>query len=170
MRKVYFSGFESVFLKSAYASERYALICAKYGFESLFPVDGNRLKEYNGRPIATLMEQNQAVFRYNTQKIDAADVVIVHLDSFYRICTINTAFEAGYAFSKGKKVIGCLNAGETFNGCLVYNNNEYIVGCTDQPANLMVASAMSYIIQGSMEDCLEQILGKIDILDGDVIE
>ena len=46
------------------------------------------------------------MFSENLSKIDSSNIVIANLGYSYELCTNNTAFEIGYAFSKHKRIIG----------------------------------------------------------------
>lgn len=100
MQKIYLAGPE-VFLPNALeVGNAHKRLCAKYGYEGLFPLDntiiGNDLKE-----IA------EAIRLANQRMIQRCDIVIANLSPFRGPePDSGTAWEVGYAQGLGKKVLG----------------------------------------------------------------
>ena len=169
MRKIYIAGFNTSLPEVWSLSNKYKILCAKYGCKAVFPTTVDQIRKEEGRTFNTPLEEAQAIFRANLQKLDSADTIIANLDyygNFY--ATSDTIFEMGYAYSKNKQIIG-------------YYSHEYQAGyyalrgvitdqCTSEfgrPTNLMVACATSIIIQGDFEDCLELVLNGGSNYDGE---
>lgn len=79
-------------------------LCARYGFEGLFPLDQSVPAE-----ITSPAEQAHWIYRANIALIQRADAVLANLD-FFRgpEPDSGTCFECGYAIALGKPVYGYL--------------------------------------------------------------
>ncbi|MGQ3671686.1 nucleoside 2-deoxyribosyltransferase [Xanthobacter sp. TB0136] len=100
--KLYLAGPE-VFLDDARAQGRRKLdLCRAYGFEGLFPLDGEPVMEGAG--------MSAAIFFANLDMIRAADAIVANLTPFRGLSADpGTAFELGYGFASGKTVAAYSN-------------------------------------------------------------
>ncbi len=100
--KLYLAGPE-VFLDDAIAQgKRKVDLCRAYGFEGLFPLDGEPVMEGAG--------MSAAIFSANLDMIRMADAVLANLTPFRGVSADpGTAFELGYGFALGKKVAAYSN-------------------------------------------------------------
>lgn len=101
-RKLYLAG-PDVFRADAVAhGEALKALCARYGFEGLYPLDNALPKQ-----LAEPREQAAWIYRANIGLIERADAVLANLN-FFRGAEPDsgTAFEVGYATALGKPVYG----------------------------------------------------------------
>ena len=78
-------------------------LCARYGFEGLFPLDAQVAGHTTGDPL----DAARWIYRADLGLLDAADAVLANLD-FFRGAEPDsgTCFEVGYAIARGKPVYG----------------------------------------------------------------
>lgn len=83
-------------------------LCARYGFEGLFPLDAQVAGQATGDPLDTA----RWIYRADVGLLDAADAVLANLD-FFRGAEPDsgTCFEVGYAIARGKPVYGYVPEG-----------------------------------------------------------
>ena len=154
MKKVFFIGFNETLFR------HFAIVCAKYEFEAVFPTSREDAIIKNEGPFKDLLSEMRAIFSSDIKRIDSAEYVIANLNIFNGICTNDTAFMVGYAFAKHKRVVGhaganLLDLSGSFmdqTPCSVEEKQAH------QPASRMVAGATSVIIKGGIEACLETFL------------
>ena len=104
-RKLYLAG-PDVFRADAVAhGEALKALCARYGFEGLYPLDNALPKQ-----LAEPREQAAWIYRANIGLIERADAVLANLN-FFRGAEPDsgTAFEVGYALALGKPVYAYLS-------------------------------------------------------------
>jgi len=104
IKTVYLAG-PDVFRPDANArGEALKELCARYGFEGLFPLDQSVPAD-----ITSPAEQAHWIYRANIALIQRADAVLANLD-FFRgpEPDSGTCFECGYAIALGKPVYGYL--------------------------------------------------------------
>ena len=153
MKKVFFIGFNETLFR------HFAIVCAKYELEAVFPTSREDVIVKNNGPFKDLLSEMRAIFSSDIKRVDSAEYVIANLNIFNGICTNDTSFTVGYAFAKHKRVVGHAGAtlfdlGESFmdqTPCSAEEKQAY------QPASRMVAGATSVIIKGSIEACLEAL-------------
>ncbi len=100
--ELYLAG-PDVFRADAVAhGEALKALCARYGFEGLYPLDNALPKQ-----LAEPREQAAWIYRANIGLIERADAVLANLN-FFRGAEPDsgTAFEVGYATALGKPVYG----------------------------------------------------------------
>ncbi len=99
MLKIYLAG-PDVFETDAIAQgKQLKILCQKYGFEGLFPLDN----EIAGG--ATLYETAKTIREANIKLIETCDIVMANLNPFRGLePDSGTVYEVGYAAALGKKV------------------------------------------------------------------
>jgi nucleoside 2-deoxyribosyltransferase len=110
MKKVYLAG-PQVFLKDPMsAAQSLKEICAMYGFEGLFPLDGQlELKDMGS------IQKAIAIYHADILLIDKADFLVADMTPFRGASMdVGTAFEMGYAVAQGKPVFGYSHDGHTY--------------------------------------------------------
>lgn len=108
--RIYLAGPE-VFLRNAVEiGQRKKDLCAKYGFEGVFPLDTDI--EFEGKsPRGAGLYISGA----NERLIDGCDVLVANMTPFRGpSMDVGTAFEMGYAKALGLKVCGYTNESELF--------------------------------------------------------
>lgn len=110
MKKIYLAGPE-VFLKNAVEmGELKKQLCAKYGFEGLFPLD-NEIDF----PTDDLSAIGLEISRANEALIQQADIVIANMTPFRGASAdVGTAYEMGFAKALGKPVYAYTNDSRLF--------------------------------------------------------
>ncbi len=103
MWSIYLAGPE-VFLPDAHVvGERKKALCTAYGFEGLFPLDGEMTPDPHGRV-------DQAIYRACVDQIRRADIGICNLTPFRGASAdAGTVFELGLMVGLGKPVFGYTN-------------------------------------------------------------
>lgn len=102
--KLYLAGPE-VFLDDAREIGRRKLeLCADFGFQGLFPIDGEPLLADTAGALA------RAIFVNNLALMRSADAIVANLTPFRGVSADpGTAFEVGFAFALGKPVAAYSN-------------------------------------------------------------
>ncbi len=108
--RVYLAGPE-VFLPNAKeVGEQKKALCRQYGFEGVFPLDGEA--QTDGK---TPKEVGLCISAANESLIRTCDVVVANLTPFRGISAdVGTAFEVGFAHALGKKVYAYTNIATPF--------------------------------------------------------
>lgn len=103
--KIYLAGPEVFHRDAVGIGQKKRALCAKYGFEGLYPIDADA-----GPPRGDKSEQSLLIFKKNVDLLDAADACIANLSPFKGIdADPGAAWELGYAFAKGKALYGYTN-------------------------------------------------------------
>lgn len=103
IQSLYLAG-PDIFRPDAVArGEQLKALCARHGFEGLFPLDAQVAGHATGDPLETA----RWIYRADIGLLDAADAVLANLD-FFRGAEPDsgTCFEVGYAIARGKPVYG----------------------------------------------------------------
>jgi nucleoside 2-deoxyribosyltransferase len=101
MRKLYLAGPEVFASDAVEIGHAKRAICARYGFEGLFPLDNQIAAQASPR------ETGLAIFRANRDMIRSADLVIANLTPFRGLSADpGTVWEIGFAAGLGIPVIG----------------------------------------------------------------
>ncbi len=151
MRKIYIAG-PDVFAPNAYEiGEKYKQICAKYGFEGLYPLDGSGGEDLTAREI----------FVANQDRIKLADIVIANLNPFRGYCMDDgTAWEIGYACGLRKAVYGYVSDMRSLRERIGdHDLDGFAVENFNYPVNLMIMESITAIVQGGFEDCFCWLVG-----------
>lgn len=164
MKRIYISGFD-VFSDDAFIiGEKYKMLCLKYGFAGLYPLDSEEKPDSPDREY-TKTEKAIHIFYKNLEMIEEADAVIANLNNFRGNCIDDgTAFEIGYAYARNKVIMGYTSDARELIQRIggTKDANGYTVEDFGYPVNLMIACATIQIVEGDFEDCLEAIYeGKI---------
>lgn len=143
MKKIYLAG-PDVFLPNAKEiGARLKNICRLCGFEGLYPLDNEKTTK-------------EEVVRGDLELLDAADYVVANCNNFRgKEMDSGTAFEIGYAVSKGKPVF-CycedLRPQKIKYGEI---NNGFITEDFDSPLNIMISETCT--VCSSFIDALNSI-------------
>jgi nucleoside 2-deoxyribosyltransferase len=101
--KVYLAGPEVFLRDAAEVGREKCRLCARQGFEGLFPLD-NEIEPQSGQLLS------RAIFSGNVAMMNAADIIVANLTPFRSVSADpGTVFEVGYAYARGKKVFGYSN-------------------------------------------------------------
>ncbi|OVZ56109.1 nucleoside 2-deoxyribosyltransferase [Pigmentiphaga sp. NML080357] len=157
--KIYLAG-PDVFRPDAQAhGERLKQLCARHGFQGLFPLDAPAPREAGA-------EAARAIYRANIALLGEADLVMANLAPFRgQEPDSGTAFEVGYAAACGKPVWAYtdedrplaqrLAAGRGADGEPV-DDRGYRVEDFGLTLNLMLACSAT-VVHGGPEACLRGI-------------
>lgn len=142
MDKIYIAGFDVFAPDAVRRGSKMKMICAEHGFIGLYPLDNEA-------------EDVQAIFRGNCALIDQADLVIANMNPFRGDePDSGTAFEVGYAFAKGKRVILYLDDARPMRDRLgPADADGFAVEDFGLPVNLMLACA-AQIVNGGFADAV----------------
>lgn len=145
MKKVYLAGWEVFRPDAVEEGERLKELCARYGFEGLYPLDN---------------ECNDArdIYEGNLALIKEADCVIANVNAFRGFePDSGTSFEIGYAAALNKPVIAYLSESRPMIEW-VQDENGYNIEDFGYPVNLMIAMGAK-LVNGDAEDALKELLG-----------
>lgn len=151
MKKIYIAGFDVFRADAAEAGAYLKALCGRYGYEGLYPLD----KE---------ADDAGAIFAGNLRLIERCDILIANLNNFRGLePDSGTAFELGYAYARGKQILGYLEDTrpllEKLSSQEKYPGRDdwgYSVEDFGLPVNLMLGCAAE-IVQGGFEDCLQRL-------------
>ncbi|WP_454257546.1 nucleoside 2-deoxyribosyltransferase [Pseudoxanthomonas mexicana] len=103
IQSLYLAGPDIFRPDAAARGEQLKALCARHGFEGLFPLDAQVAGHATGDPLETA----RWIYRADIGLLDAADAVLANLD-FFRGAEPDsgTCFEVGYAIARGKPVYG----------------------------------------------------------------
>lgn len=91
-------------------AEAKKLLCAKYGFEGVFPLDTEL--ELSG---LSPEQQAEKIFTANTELMDSCDLIVADMTPYRgESMDVGTAFEMGYMSAQGKPVYGYSNVSDNF--------------------------------------------------------
>jgi len=161
MQKIYIAGPDVFEKESIEIGKRLVLLCKKYGFEGLYPLDNVVDFSQEKRKIA------KDIYDANVSMLDSSDIVIANLSSFRgKEADTGTVWECGYAHAKGKKVYGYMSRDGNYidqfdskrqeNG-MYWDEEDRFIEDFDHSINLMVACSSIKLIHGSFEDILKSI-------------
>lgn len=145
MKKVYLAGWEVFKPDAVEEGKRLKELCAKYGFEGLYPLDNE-------------CSAAKDIYAGNTELIRRADYVIANVNTFrgYEPDS-GTAFEIGYAVALGKTVAAYSSQTRPMIEW-VKDDNGYSIENFGYPVNLMIAVGAK-LICGTAEDALKWLKG-----------
>ncbi|MGE4370521.1 MAG: nucleoside 2-deoxyribosyltransferase [Burkholderiaceae bacterium] len=163
MPSIYLAGFD-VFRPDAKAwGETLKMLCAKYGFEGLFPLDNEAPASLSGAALA------RWIYEANVQLIRRADIVMANVNPFRGAePDSGTVFEVGYAVALGKPVwayteenrslVEQVAVDRQFGDGPYTDTLGYTVEDFGYSLNLMLACS-TQVVHGDVEDCLAQLAG-----------
>ena len=135
----------------------------KMGYKAISPLD-NYIESDNEDPYFDTVVN----FHNRLKLIDNCDYVVASLDGFHGLETNNdVSFECGYAYGKGKKLIGVLQDARTMREKIPSLDNtgydfcDNVIENFDYPINLMFACSME-IIEGSELNLVDNIIKKLE--------
>lgn len=158
MKTIYLAGFD-VFRKDALAwGEHLKALCARHGFEGLYPLDKAAPQGLSGPDTA------QWIYEANVALIRRADIVMANLDDFRGPGEPDsgTAFEVGFAVALQKPVWGYAADARALIERVRNSTDDdgeardargYVVENFGLPINLMLACSVR-LVHGDAEACL----------------
>ncbi|MBB5216546.1 nucleoside 2-deoxyribosyltransferase [Parapusillimonas granuli] len=163
MKTIYLAGFD-VFRPDARAwGSTLKLLCSKYGYEGLYPLDNETPSGMSGH------EQARWICKANIALIQRADIVMANVNPFRGAePDSGTVFEVGYAAALGKPVWVYTSEARplvkqvatavmpTPAGRCHIDAQGYTVEDFGLNLNLMIACSAKVVI-GSAEDCLAEL-------------
>ncbi|WP_442594610.1 nucleoside 2-deoxyribosyltransferase [Parapusillimonas sp. JC17] len=165
MKSIYLAGFD-VFRPDAKAwGATLKLLCNKYGYEGLYPLD-------NALPSGMSdLEQARWICKANIALIHQADIVMANLNPFRGAePDSGTVFEVGYAAALGKPVWVYTSESRSMvkqvatavmpspSGRVHIDAQGYAVEDFGLNLNLMIACSAKVVV-GTAEDCLAELDG-----------
>jgi nucleoside 2-deoxyribosyltransferase len=125
--RVYLAGPE-VFLQNAKeVGEHKKALCAKYGFQGVFPLD-NEVNVEGKSP----REVGLCISKVNEDLIRTCDIVIANLTPFRGpSADVGTAYEMGFAHALGKKIVAYTNVAASFTDRTVKALNSQVSRAQD---------------------------------------
>ncbi|ADG93337.1 nucleoside 2-deoxyribosyltransferase [Arcobacter nitrofigilis DSM 7299] len=166
MKKIYIAGFDVFKQNSIQIGQTYSVLCKKYDYEGLYPLDNVVDFNQSKQKIA------QDIYKANVELIHQSDIVIANLNQFRgKEADSGTIWECGYAKALGKDVYGYMQNNQSYldsfnenekylhNSAYVDNDNM-IIEDFDYSINLMIACSVEKIIFGNFEDVLKYINNK----------
>ncbi len=164
MKKIYLAGFDVFRPDARQWGETLKVLCSKYGFEGLYPLDNIPPRSLNGPELALW------IYRANIALIRQADLVMANLNAFRGAePDSGTVFEVGYATALGKPVWAYTSDGRPLvqqaaairqpGGGQYIDTQGYTVEDFGLNLNLMIASSARVVV-GTAEDCLADMAGQ----------
>ena len=161
MKSIYLAGFDVFRPDAREWGDTMKLLCNKYGFEGLYPLDNEAPKNLSGAELALW------IYRANIKLIQQADLVAANVNAFRGSePDSGTAFEVGYAVALDKPVWVYTDDARPLvkqvdairsPGSPVYTDTlGYTVEDFGLNLNLMLACSTQVVI-GSVEDCLTEM-------------
>jgi len=163
VKKIYIAGPDVFEKNSIEIGKELVALCAKYGYEGLYPLDNVVDFSQSKHKIA------QDIFIANVEMIKKADIVIANLNPFRgKEADSGTVWECGYAYGLGKDVYGYMQETkeyiEHFSEKEKFERDGYFVDDKERliedfahPINLMIACSVKEIIEGGFEDVLKRL-------------
>lgn len=159
-KKIYLAGFDVFRLDASDYGKSLHALCARYGFQGLFPLDNQAPAHLAGRALADW------IYNANIALIHQADFVMANVNNFRGAePDSGTCFEIGFARALGKPVWAYTDDGRPLieqientksAGNHRVDEHKLIVEDFGLVRNLMIACAATLVI-GGPEDCLRTI-------------
>ena len=145
--------------------ERLKALCARHGFEGLFPLDA----QVAGHAPGDARDTARGIYRADIGLLDAADAVLANLD-FFRGAEPDsgTCFEVGYAVARGKPVYAYVPDSGSLAERIRHRCPQYLAADAgmdvhgwqleefDLPLNLMLAVPCVMVV-GGVEAALQRL-------------
>lgn len=161
MKKIYLAGFDVFRPDAVDYGKQLKILCEKYGFEGLYPLD-------NAAPKGlTNLELARWIYHANIALIEQADILMANLNAFRGFePDSGTVFEVGYATALNKPVwvytdqyrslVEQVAVHKTPGTRNYVDTLGYTVEDFGLNLNLMIACSARVVV-GSAEDCLQEI-------------
>ncbi|WP_411833420.1 nucleoside 2-deoxyribosyltransferase [Pseudoxanthomonas mexicana] len=170
IRSLYLAGPDIFRPDAAAHGARLKALCAEYGFEGLYPLDGQVAEQ----PIADPRERAAWIYRVDLELVDRADAVLANLD-FFRGAEPDsgTCFEVGYAVARGKPVYAYVPEAGSLEQRIAARCPQHASATPgrdaqgweleqfDMPVNLMLA-VPSVIVVGGAREALARLRHDVD--------
>ncbi|MFD1957449.1 nucleoside 2-deoxyribosyltransferase [Paenibacillus thailandensis] len=162
--KIYLAGFEVFYPNAVELGKEMKELCAKYGFEGLYPLD----KEI--KPLPTGRETAAAIFEGNVNLIREADIIIANLNPFRgEEPDSGTVFECGLGYGWNKKLYAHVKDARTMAERLQPGTDPetglYRDGMTIEEfglSNNLMLSIPVTIVEGTLEDALRRVRADLE--------
>jgi len=162
--KIYLAGFDVFYPDAKEVLKQKKLLCEKYGFKGLAPLD-NEIDLL--QPKASI---RRAIYDANIALIEESDILCVNMNAFrHGEPDAGSVFEVGYGAALGKSVYIYVDSSESMlektrandTGCHYkdgtwFDGNGLIIEDFDGMFNLMITES-STIINGGLEDVLKKL-------------
>jgi len=164
MKKIYIAGPDVFEQNSLEIGENLRSLCAKYGYEGLYPLDN--VVDFS-QPKQKIADD---IFLANKKMIESADIIIANLNPFRgKEADSGTVWECGYGYGLGKEVYGYMQSTKDYIQHFANDEKELLDGSYvdregriiedfDYPINLMLACSIKEIVAGSFEDVLKRLV------------
>lgn len=164
-KTIYISGFDIFHKESYFICHNQKQVCSQYGFNSFHPFDKELTKD-----IVSQEELIKNIVRKNLEDIEKSDIIIANINSFRGAePDSGTIFECGYAFAKGKIVIGYkkklksyveeyideLNVMPIIEDDLRYDKNGFLIDTFSNNFNIMIERNI-IIVEGDFTDAVKK--------------
>lgn len=161
--KIYMAGFEVFYPDAAERGKQMKALCAKYGFEGIFPLDKDI------KPQPTRRGTASAIFEGNVKLVQKADIIIANLNPFRGTePDSGTVFECGLGYAWNKKLYAHVLDARTMAEKLQPGTDAetglydgMTVEQFDLPNNLMLGVPVT-IVEGTLEDALRKVRADMD--------
>lgn len=172
MKKIYIAG-PDVFRQDALEiGKQYKSLCREYGYLGLFPLDNS----LDPSITPSSPEMGNHICHANLGLINQCDIVIANLNPFRgKEPDSGTVFECGYAYAKGKSVIGYLQHLSTYlenfdsAECNFDRSTQQsidmhgmIIEDFGLPLNLMLSCTLDRIVEGDFRSALRWTVENLD--------
>lgn len=103
MKRIYLAGPDVFFENPKAVGQELKALCAEFGYEGVFPLDAEIGLEPKDKPE----EVGRKIFFGNVYLINSADAVLANMRPWRGpSMDVGTAWEMGYAYSRGKTIVG----------------------------------------------------------------
>jgi nucleoside 2-deoxyribosyltransferase len=151
MRRVYLAGPDVFFPNVCEHAHELKMTCNEFGLEGVFPLDANVQQEEGDEP----RDMGTKIFLANTELIDSCGGMIANISPWRGpSADVGTAFEIGYAYRAGKKVIAYTNDSTYYHERV--KPDGYLVENFEMIDNLMIYCGVISILDSFREaaECL----------------
>lgn len=163
-KKIYLAGFDVFYPDAKAVLNEKKLLCEKYGFKGLAPLDNE--VDFSQPKVSI----RKAIYEANIALIKESDILCVNLNAFrHGEPDAGSVFEIGYGTALGKSVYIYVDSPESMlektkandAGCsykdgMWFDGQGLIIEDFDGMFNLMITES-STIINGTLEDVLKKL-------------
>jgi nucleoside 2-deoxyribosyltransferase len=154
MRRVYLAGPDVFFPNVWEHAHELKMVCNEFGLQGVFPLDAKIQTEKEDEP----RDLGTRIFLANTELIDSCGAMIANISPFRGpSADVGTAFEIGYAYHAGKKIIAYTNNSSFYHERVA--KDEYLIENFEMIDNLMIHCGVVVILDSFREaaKCLAEL-------------